>query len=130
LILFVLVTLLVSAFIIGGVYFFDEALAPWGALLVVILTIFFWWLSFGTEHTETIKVADKERIAEGEGGKWVIYGADDQTYENTDAWYHGKSDSTNLQRKIKVGQTYKCKVNGVRFTVLSWYKNILSCERV
>lgn len=115
-------------------YFSYDDNAGWGvgivtAVVVFVLALGFqYWLSYGTEKTETIRVVGKERIAEGNDGKWVVYGADDQTYENTDAWFHNKSDSTNLQRKLVVGQTYKCKVNGFRFTLISSYKNILSCE--
>lgn len=133
--LFILIALIVWAFCIGVGWFMSDGSTGslplmMGFAIAATLTIFFFWLSFGTEQRIAITVDGKERIAEDNDGKWVVYAKSGETFENTDAWFHGKSDSTNLQRKLVVGKTYRCLVNGKRFTVLSWYRNILECEPV
>lgn len=89
-----------------------------------------YYASWGTKTTETIIVEGTERIAEDNDGKWVVYEKDGETFQNTDAWFQGKTNSTDLQRQIKAGHTYRCEVNGFRFTLLSWYRNILDCDEV
>jgi hypothetical protein len=140
-ILFVAVTLVVGACLLAIPVWLLNSRSfgsdrTWGRRLLVValvswvaLTAFFGWLSFGTEDTITVRFEGKERIAEGDGGKWMFYAEGGETFENTDAWYHGKSDSTNLYRAVALDTTYRCEVNGVRFTLLSMYRNVLSCER-
>lgn len=100
-----------------------------GAIAAVLAVGFYAW-SFGTEDTVTVKVAEKQRIQDGQDSKWLIVAADGTTYENTDAWFHGKTHSTDLQADLKVGRTYRCTVNGVRSGLMSSYRNLLSCTDV
>lgn len=97
------------------------------ALLIVIVGVNF--ISFGTKTDVIIKIMEKERIAESDGGRWLIH-TEDETFENTDAMLHGKYGSTDLQRKLQVERKYNCQVNGFRVRLTSSYRNILKCEEV
>lgn len=134
-ILFIIIALIVGVVLIGvGLFFSSEEGRTWpffaGVGLWLALTAFFWYASWGTKTTETILVERTERIAEGNDGKWVVYEQDGETFENTDAWFQGKTDSTDLQRELLAGHTYECEVNGWRITLLSSYRNVLRCHEV
>jgi hypothetical protein len=98
-----------------------------GVVIGLGLTALFGYLAFGTEDTVTFKVEGKERIAEDGDGKWLVYASNGETYENTDAWFHGKTRSTDLNRDVVVGHTLRCEINGFRSGLLSSYKNLLKC---
>lgn len=132
---FVIAFAVVSLVILGvGLLFTLGKESLWPIAIAVILCVgivgFNYWLSFGTERTVQIEIEGKERIAEGKGGKWMVYAKSGETFENTDAWFHGKTDSTDFQRSLKVGHTYKCEVNGLRVHLFSSYRNVLRCREV
>ncbi len=113
-VLFVLVAVVVLVvLIVGGAFVGGAADAtPVGIIvgfsLWVVLTGAFAYMAYGTEETVRITVERTERIADGDGGKWMVYAApaeSGETFKNTDALFHGKTDSTDVQRSLVAGRT-------------------------
>ena len=73
-------------------------------------------------------VEGKERIADDGDGKWMVYAADGETFQITDNWLKGKTNSTDRYRELEVGQRYRCSTTGARWPLLSEYRNLLDCE--
>lgn len=94
---------------------------------------------FSFNDTEyIITVTDKERVTEGSkdriSSKYLVF-ADDENgnslvFENTDCFIRGKSNSSNIQGQLKVGNTYKVTVIGYRIPYFSCYQNIIKVEKV
>ncbi len=94
---------------------------------------------FSFNDTEYIlTVTDKERVTEGSkdriSSKYLVF-ADDENgnslvFENTDCFIRGKSNSSNIQGQLKVGNTYKVTVIGYRIPYFSCYQNIIKVEEV
>lgn len=83
----------------------------------------------------TITVTDKERIYEGDSSsKYLVFGDDENgnalVFENTDCFIRGKWNSSNIQGKLKEGNTYKITVIGYRIAFFSWYQNIIKVEEI
>lgn len=94
---------------------------------------------FNFNDTEyTITITDKERIYEGSGdsssSKYLVFGdcenGDSLVFENTDCFIRGKWNSSNLQGKMKEGNTYKITVVGYRVPFFSMYQNIIKVEEI
>lgn len=94
---------------------------------------------FNFNDTEyTITITDKERIYEGSGdgssSKYLVFGDDENgdslVFENTDCFIRGKWNSSNLQGKMKEGNTYKITVVGYRVPFFSMYQNIIKIEEI
>lgn len=89
-----------------------------------------------TEYIVT--VTDKERItsvsSSDSSSKYLVFAEDEQgetiVFENTDCMLRGKWNSSNIQGKLKVGNTYKITVVGYRIPFLSMYQNIIEIEGV
>lgn len=86
------------------------------------------------DHEITATVTDKERVANGDSSKYLIYTQteDGETLvlENTDILVRGKFDSSDLYAEIKPGQTYKFSLVGKRVGIMSWYENILKATPI
>ena len=83
---------------------------------------------FGTVKEVRITVTEKERIVESDGDNVTSYYlvfCEGETFQNEDAFLHGKFRSSDLQGKLKVGETYNVKVFGWRIGFLSMYRNIV-----
>ncbi len=97
------------------------------ALLPICLTSF-----NDTEYVVT--VTDKERAANSESSKYLIFAEDEQgdtvVFENTDNLLRFKFDSSNIYGKLKIGYTYKITVVGFRVPILSMYQNIIDIEEI
>lgn len=78
-----------------------------------------------TADTKTITIESKEVMTSNGNGKYLIF-TDSEVYQNTDCWARGKFRSSDLYRKLKVGNTYNVNVYGWRIPFLSAYKNIVS----
>ena len=80
----------------------------------------------------TVTVTGKERISDYNNSKYLIFTEDEnnniRVFQNTDVWYAGKFNSSDLYAKIKVGETYTFGVIGYRIPWLSMYENIVSVE--
>lgn len=90
------------------------------------------------DHEYTVVITDKERIVNGSGesteSKYLIF-ADDvngesRVFENTDALFRLKWNSSNIQGELKVGHTYKITVVGFRLSFMSIYENIIKVEEI
>ncbi len=80
-----------------------------------------------TDVTFTVK--EKERVANDEDSKYLIF-TKDEVFENTDSFYHHKYNSSDLYGYLEVGKTYKCEVFGERNPRWTWYRNLVACEEV
>lgn len=100
-------------------------------LLVLVLAIGGCGMyQYGTvEDGVNITVTEKERVNKYEDSKYLVF-TDSETFQNSDAIFHGKFNSSDLYGQLKVGQTYKAKVFGWRVPFLSMYRNIVSAEQV
>lgn len=83
----------------------------------------------GTHRDETFTVNKSERIAEGKGGRYLIF-TNKGVYENTDSLLNGKFNSSDVYAQIEKDKKYECDVIGWRFPFLSWYPNIIKCEEI
>lgn len=104
-------------------------------VLIIIFGIFLIKIDVYNDHTCTATVTDKERIVdkdntskyliftETEGGKVVVF-------ENTDSFFRGKFDSSDIQGSIKIGKTYDFTVIGYRIPLFSTYENIVDCYEI
>jgi len=83
---------------------------------------------YATVDEVEITVTEKERIVKSDGGDvtsyYLVFG-ENETFKNEDAMFHGKFRSSDLQGKLKVGETYNVKVFGWRVGFLSSYRNIV-----
>ncbi len=64
----------------------------------------------------------------GDGGatsQYLVFTEDGKVYQNEDALFYGKWNSSNLQAQMKEGDCWQAKVVGYRVPVLSWYPNII-----
>ena len=77
---------------------------------------------------ETFTVESKERIAEDNDGKWMVYATDGREFQVADNLFFGLFDSTDRYRALEVGETYSCQTIGVRWPLLSEYRNLRECE--
>ncbi|MCP4520988.1 MAG: hypothetical protein GY827_04730 [Cytophagales bacterium] len=87
------------------------------------------YISLNTEETLTITVTDKDRITTSDvdgnvTSKYLVF-TDNEVFENTDDLIHSKFNSHDFQAKLKVGETYKVVVVGLRIPVLSTTRNIV-----
>ena len=100
---------------------------------MVISAILFCGIGFPywTADTATFTVTDKERIITRSGksvsSKYLVF-TDLETFENSDCLVRFKFTSSDLQGKLKEGQTYTATVYGWRVPILSMYRNIVSVE--
>ena len=103
-----------------------------GIFGIIILFIISPFIYFGSVETIEIKVTEKERITVGNGknisSKYIIFG-EDEVFENTDSFIFFKFNSSDIQNKLKINETYKVKVAGYRINFLSTYRNIISIEQ-
>lgn len=115
----------------------DNKLGCLGFILVAILVIggiFFGASANYNEHTYTITITDKERVYDKDESKYLIFGEDVKTgetrvFQNTDSFFRGKFDSSNVYGSLKEGETYTVTVVGYRFPLFSWYENIIKYEK-
>lgn len=84
---------------------------------------------YGTIANTTFVVNDKDRVSYGSGDdlrhKYLIY-TNTETFENTDALFHGKFNSSDIYGKIKIGKKYDAVVYGWRLPFFSAYRNIIN----
>jgi hypothetical protein len=75
----------------------------------------------------TITVTDKERTMSHQDSKFLVY-TKHEVFENTDALWKLKFNSSDVQGKLMVGETYNVRVTGLRIPFLSWHRNIVKVE--
>lgn len=90
---------------------------------------------YGTAEEITITVTDKERIVEASGSgedasvssKYLVF-TDKETFENTDAMFLGKFNSSDIQGRLRKDSTYTVVVYGWRWPMFSTYRNIVEIK--
>lgn len=81
------------------------------------------------QETVTAKVVKSERIADGDRGKYLVYGAK-EVYQNAEAIVMWKFNSSDFYRDIQPDKTYRFHLIGWRIPFLSTYRNIVRYEIV
>ncbi|MCR9040818.1 hypothetical protein QRX25_14855 [Bacillus sp. L381] len=112
----------------------------WGTITVIALAVFafvvaapvYTIVSYHNENTYVIKVTDKETKTSGDSSKYLIFGDDDKgnakVFENTDAIFARKFNSSDLYAEIEIGKTYEFKTIGFRIPFMSSYENIMTIK--
>lgn len=97
------------------------------ALIAIGLLAFFGWIGhpYWTAAETTFTVTCLDRVVSENESKWIVL-TETETLENTDSLAYLKFNSSDIQGRIKVGQTYTAKVYGWRVPILSMYRNIVS----
>lgn len=100
-------------------------------ILLLLLLLIYPLFYFSSVEIIEITINDKERITTGSGenisSRFIVY-TEDEVFENSDALWFWKFNSTDFQNKLKVGETYEVKVVGWRVPFLSWYRNIVEIK--
>lgn len=113
-------------------------LTTWaGRAVLALLVLFFgfigWHMEYGTEHTVTFTINSIQDQANGSNGhKYLLFttrqDGGTEVFENTDAFFHGKNDSSDVQARFLTagnGSTWTCPVYGFRFFLASSYRDVL-----
>ena len=96
------------------------------AVIFTLLAVFGWHMEYGTEHAVTFTISKLDDQSNGSNGhKYLIFTTDDRVFEDTDAWLHGKTDSSQIYAEMSAGQTWTCPVYGFRVLWMSSYPDIL-----
>lgn len=99
------------------------------AALVLATSLLFVSCTRGEHRQETITVTKTDRLCNhGDSCKYVVY-TTDTTYENVDAPFEDKRDSSDIQGHLIAGHTYVVEVVGKRNPSWSGYPNILRILR-
>jgi hypothetical protein len=96
-------------------------------VILVLIGIWFGQTEYGTVHHETFTVASLDDQG-GSQHKYLVFTTDGHVYEDTDAWFHGKADSSDVWGRFLsagTGATWDCPVYGYRNHFLSSYQDIL-----
>jgi hypothetical protein len=106
---------------------FTKAGAAFSLLLLGVLFLLGWQMEFGTQHHVTFTVQSLDDQATSKGHKYLIFTTDGRVFENSDAWLHGKTDSSNVWGMFLAHPhgTYDCPVYGYRNTLFSSYQDVL-----
>lgn len=101
----------------------------WGAIVALLMSISSIY-QYATIESEVVKIDSKERICDGgkEGGCYYLIFTDKGAYKNSDAFFHFKFDSSEVQAKLKVGETYEITTYGWRVPFFSMYENVVALE--
>lgn len=81
------------------------------------------------DHIATCTVTDKDRGATHNGSSnYRVYTAECGVLANEDQWLVGKTASADIWAQIERGHTYRFRIVGWRFPLLSHFPNIVSVE--
>lgn len=108
------------------------------AVLVIagLISLWTWNYQFGTETHVKLTVASKDDQATGSSGhQYLIFtkhadGTPGETFKDTDAFWHGKFNSTDLYVQLQPGHSYDCDVYGRRNHLTSNYRNLINCVSI
>lgn len=103
-------------------------------LLVMTLIIGSISMNYVNEQTYTITVTDTTVKRGGDYDKYLIFAktnlGEDIVFENTDLFFKGKFNSSDIQAKLKVNKKYKITTLGYRIPFFSSYQNIIAAEEL
>lgn len=99
------------------------------SFIIPLSLLFFigYWYTHGTIQTNEFIVSTKERVANSESSKYLIF-TDKVTFENTDSLFHLKFNSSDIYGNMILGECYKITYYGIRSHLMSMYPNIISSE--
>jgi len=103
-----------------------------GVIGIFLLMIGVQAVKFSTVTDVVVTVTEKERIVESNGkhttSKYLVF-TENEVFENVDDMIpFFKFNSSDIQGKLHVGETYKLTVWGWRINFLSSYRNILNVQ--
>lgn len=103
-----------------------------GVIGIFLLMIGVQAVKYSTVTDVVVTVTEKERIVESNGkhttSKYLVF-TENEVFENSDDMIpFFKFNSSDIQGKLHVGETYKLTVWGWRINFLSWYRNILNVQ--
>ena len=103
-----------------------------GVIGIFLLMIGVQAVKYSTITDVVVTVTEKERIVESNGkhttSKYLVF-TENEVFENVDDMIPFlKFNSSDIQGKLHVGETYKLTVWGWRINFLSWYRNILNVQ--
>jgi len=103
-----------------------------GVIGIFLLMIGVQAVKYATVTDVVVTVTEKERIVESNGkhttSKYLVF-TENEVFENVDDMIpFFKFNSSDIQGKLHVGETYKLTVWGWRINFLSWYRNILNVQ--
>jgi len=103
-----------------------------GVIGIFLLMIGVQVAKYSTVTDVVVTVTEKERIVESNGkhttSKYLVF-TENEVFENVDDMIpFFKFNSSDIQGKLHVGETYKLTVWGWRINFLSWYRNILNVQ--
>ena len=103
-----------------------------GVLFVLLLIgsgITYTVAAYQNDETFVATVTDTITKRDGDSDTYLIFAEDQEgktlIFKNADAMFAGKYDSSDLQAKLKKGNTYEFETIGFRIPFLSEYKNVL-----
>ena len=108
-----------------------EKLSIFGAIILFVVIVFFpiatvsVLYQYGTADTARITVTDKERVCDKDDCKWLVFTSNNGVYQNSDAFFHFKFDSADVQASLVPGNSYFVDYYGWRIPFLSMYPNIV-----
>lgn len=115
----------------------DSIVYPFVLVAIVLLLSFEVYSSFN-DHTYDVVITKKERTVEANEGKirsyYLVFCKDEQgryhEFKNEDSYLRLKFNSSRLYNQLEEGQRYKITVVGFRFTLFSWYENIIEFKKI
>ena len=96
---------------------------------VVFISLYVGYFPFCTQEIITATVKKTERVIHKESSKYLVF-TDNEVLENTDCLILLKWNSSDIYGGLEVGKTYRFRVYGWRWRFMSWYRNIISVEKV
>ena len=102
-------------------------------VLFIIVNIIYGIAYLTHQESYTYTVTEKSVKNDDDSGKYLIYGTvDGETLviENTDEFWYGKFNSSDIYAEIKPGCTYQIKVIGYRIPFFSQYQNLIEYKLI
>lgn len=100
-------------------------------IVIILFVIVFGYLFFEpyiTEDEITITVINKERFG-SERGKYLIF-TENEVFQNSDNYYHNKSNADELYPYFRPGSNYRVKVVGVYWPSIPRFRNIVAIKTI
>lgn len=100
-------------------------------VLIILTSVGFTIASYQNEQTFEVIVTDKEVKTSSDSSRYLIFAEVDgetRVFQNTDALFKGKFNSSDLYAEIEPGEKYTFTTIGYRVNFLSMYENIIEIE--
>lgn len=80
-------------------------------------------------RVQVITVTSKDDQSTGKGHQYLIF-TPQGVFKDTDNFWRGKFDSSDLFNKLQEGHRYRCDVHGTRNHGTSNYPDLMSCDEI